>query len=81
MLKKRQASIIQVTERRFLYSHDGPGILSKMYFPSSPHLSRGEEFFLTCVPSDFLHHKRGDVAPLSVQHILRRFVEQGIIKR
>jgi hypothetical protein len=80
MLKKRQASIIQVTERRFLYSHDGPGILSKMYFPSSPHLSRGEEFFLTYAPA-LLHRKSGDVAPYSVQHILRCLVDQGIIKR
>jgi hypothetical protein len=81
MLKKRQTSIIQVTEQRFLFSHDGPGILSKMYFPSSPYLSRGEEFFLTSVSPAFLHRKSGDVAPQSVQHILCRLVDQGIIKR
>jgi hypothetical protein len=81
MLKKRQTSILQVTERRFLYAHDGPSIPSKMYFLSSPYLSRGEEFFLTCVPSVFPHLKSGDVAPQSVQHILGRLVDQGIIKR
>jgi hypothetical protein len=80
MLKKRQASIIQVTERRFLYSHDGPGISFKKCFHSSSHLSRGEEFFLTCAPA-LLHRMSGDVAPQSVQHILRRLVDQGIIKR
>ena len=81
MLKKRQTSIIQATERRFLFSHDGPGIPFKKCFPSSPHLSRGEEFFLTCVPTALLQRKSGDVAPLSVHPILRRLVDQGIIKR
>ena len=79
MLTKRKTAIIQKAERRFLYLHDGPGFPLEICFPSSPHLSRGEEFFLTCTPFA-LNDQRSILTSQSVQHTTHGFVGLGSIK-